>query len=58
MMIYVYTHIQAALFDRLHQHEKDGLVDIFCPAQVQAMAFEDDTSPPGPAKVTLVDKDG
>ncbi len=51
--------VQAALFERMAALQQEGLLEVVCPAQVQAMTFDNTGSDPaGPVRVTYVDKDG
>ena len=51
--------LQAALFQCMTSLQAQGLLEVLCPVQVEAIAFDTSgTDPTGPARVTWAGKDG
>lgn len=51
--------VQAALFQRMEALQAEGLLELYCPAQVQSMAFDNTgNDPAGPTRITWLDQDG
>ncbi|GAB5034170.1 ubiquinone biosynthesis monooxygenase coq6 [Nannochloropsis oceanica] len=51
--------VQAALFQRMEALQAEGLLELYCPAHVQSMAFDNAGSDPaGPARITWLNQDG